>query len=255
MKPDSDGQRRAQFVAGVGDEIGAHLLDPAERRLVVERHQHALLGAAEQRRYRHRGDDELHPAIDRHLVEIGRPARLAGRDRLAQRGDDFGRPQCKLRQLVLAQRGRKLGDGGVEMNDAAGAIEQHRRIRHAGHHGADGRGLDWIDGADVFTGGDRIVQPPRHQGRGCDADEHRDSECQREIGRYHQRAKRKPRGDQDDRRMPQPVRPRGEEGGRTGIVYCHRAGFFPRFNGCALATLEHLGASRRQAPVSPRSRT
>ncbi len=42
-------QRRAQLVAGIGDEIGAHFLDTAQRRLVVERHQHAVVGAAEQR--------------------------------------------------------------------------------------------------------------------------------------------------------------------------------------------------------------
>ena len=42
-------QRRPQFMAGIGDEIGAHLLDPAQRRLVVEGHQHAFVGAAEQR--------------------------------------------------------------------------------------------------------------------------------------------------------------------------------------------------------------
>ena len=41
------GERRAQLVAGIGDEVGAHLLDPAQRRLVVEGHQHAFVGAAE----------------------------------------------------------------------------------------------------------------------------------------------------------------------------------------------------------------
>ena len=39
-------------------------------------------------------------------------------------------------------------------------------------------------------------------------------------------AKREAGGKQDDGRMPQPVRPRGKERGRTGIVYRHRAGFF-----------------------------
>ena len=99
------GQRRAQFVAGIGDEIGAHFLDPAQRRLVVERHQHAFVGAAEQGGHRHRRDDQFHPAIDRHVVEIGRAPRFGGRDRLAQRGDDFGRAQRELGELVRRSAG------------------------------------------------------------------------------------------------------------------------------------------------------
>ena len=39
MKPSKRGQRRAQFMAGIGDEVGAHFLDPAQRRQVVEGHQ------------------------------------------------------------------------------------------------------------------------------------------------------------------------------------------------------------------------
>ena len=101
-------QRRAQLMTGIGDEVGAHFLDPAQRRLVVEGHQHAFVTAAKQRRHRHRRDDQFHPAVDRHLIEIGRPARFGGRDRLAQRGDDLGRTQRELRELVLAQSGREL---------------------------------------------------------------------------------------------------------------------------------------------------
>ena len=35
-------ERRAQLVAGIGDEVGAHLLDPAQRREIVERHQQEI---------------------------------------------------------------------------------------------------------------------------------------------------------------------------------------------------------------------
>ena len=35
-------QRRAQFVAGVGDEVGAHLFDAAQRRQIMEDHQHQI---------------------------------------------------------------------------------------------------------------------------------------------------------------------------------------------------------------------
>ena len=51
--------------------------------------EHAFVGAAEAGRHRHRRDHELHPAIDRNVVQIGRAARLGGRDRLAQGRDDL----------------------------------------------------------------------------------------------------------------------------------------------------------------------
>ena len=36
------GKRRAQFVAGIGDEVGAHFLDPAQRREIVKGDQHEI---------------------------------------------------------------------------------------------------------------------------------------------------------------------------------------------------------------------
>jgi hypothetical protein len=160
-------------VAGIGDEIGAHFLDPAQRRLVVEGHQHAFIGAAEQCRHRYRHDDQFHPAIDRNVIEIGGAARLCGRDGLTERCDDFGRAQRKLRQFVLAQGRRKLGSRRVKMDDATGAVEQDGGIGHAGDNGADGGGFHRIDAADILPRGGDVMQAPRHQrGRG-DAGENR----------------------------------------------------------------------------------
>ncbi|MGY3405088.1 hypothetical protein ACVWZV_001201 [Bradyrhizobium sp. GM5.1] len=167
------GQRRAQLVAGIGDEIGPHFLDPAQRRLVVKGHQHAFVGAAKGGRHRHRRDGQLHPAIDRDMVEIGRAPRLGGRDRLAQRRDDLGRAQRELGELIPAQCRRELGGCGVEMDDAAGAVEQHRGIGHAGDHCGDRRALDRVDAAGLFARGGGIVQAPRDQRCGRDAEEHR----------------------------------------------------------------------------------
>ena len=261
------GERRAQFVAGIGDEIGAHFLDPAQRRLVVEGHQHAFVGAAEHGRHRHRRDDQFHPAVDRHVVEIGGAPRFRARDRLAQRGDDFGRAQRELGELVLAQRRRQLRRGGIEVKHAAGAVEQHRGIGHAGDDGADRGGLDRIDAADVLARGRGIMQPPRHQGCGGDAKEHRAGAHRREFAERNQYGQRQPRGKQDDRRMPQPVRPWCEDGGRR-MFYGHRAGFLPvncdalsssKSNppAISLQAFRFQNACRRagQAPVSPRLRT
>ena len=44
------GERRAQLVARIGDEIGAHLLDPPQRREIAERHQHEVRLSGEPRR-------------------------------------------------------------------------------------------------------------------------------------------------------------------------------------------------------------
>ena len=35
-------KRRAQLMAGIGDEIGTHLFDAPQRRQIVERHQHQI---------------------------------------------------------------------------------------------------------------------------------------------------------------------------------------------------------------------
>src|SRR5919108_598282 len=79
------------------------------------------------------------------LSEIVGAARLAGRDRLAQRGDDLRRAQRELGEFVLAQRWRELGRRRIEMNDAAGAVEQHGRVRHAGNDRADGSRFNRTD--------------------------------------------------------------------------------------------------------------
>ena len=237
-------QRRAQFMAGIGDEVGAHFLDPAQRRLIVERHQHAFFGAAEQRRHRHRRDDQFHPAIDRHVIEIGGAPGFRGGDGLAQRGDDLGRAQRELGEFVLAQRRRELRRRRVEVNDAAGAVEQHRGIRHAGDDGADRGGFDRAcDAADIFAGRGDVVQPPRHQRGGGDAGENRAGAEQRQFAEHDQHGEREAGGEQDDGRMPQPVRPRREEGRRGGASIAIGPAVSP------------FGSSNRQAPVSPRSLT
>ncbi len=72
------------------------------------------------------------------------------------------------------------------MDDAAGSVEQHRRIRHAGHDRTDGRGFDRIDPADILARGDGVMQPPRHQGRGGDADENRGGANRRQFAERNQ---------------------------------------------------------------------
>ena len=46
------GERRAQLVAGIGDEVGAHLLDPPDRREIVHGDDHDAGAAARRRQAR-----------------------------------------------------------------------------------------------------------------------------------------------------------------------------------------------------------
>ena len=142
------------------------------------------------------------------MIEIGGAPRFGGGDGFAERGDDFGRAQRELGKLVLAQRRRELRRRRIEVNDAAGAVEQHRRIRHAGNDGADRRVFDRIGPADIFTQRDGIVQSPRHQGGGGDADKDRGGADRRQFAERDDDSERQAGGEQDNGRMPQPVRPR-----------------------------------------------
>ena len=101
-------ERGAQFVARIGDEVGAHFLDPAQRRLVLECHQNAIFAAAERSRQQQRRHDQFHPAVDRNAIHIAGALRLTGGDGFAQRRGDFGRAQREQRQFVLAQSRRPV---------------------------------------------------------------------------------------------------------------------------------------------------
>ena len=80
------GQRRAQFVAGIGDEVGAHFLDPAQRRQIVEgHHQNIGVIAGET----HRRDKSLEPAVERHTLEEFDTLGFAGLAGAPDRVDQF----------------------------------------------------------------------------------------------------------------------------------------------------------------------
>ncbi len=108
------------------------------------------------------------------------------------------------------------------MDDAAGPVQQHRGVRHPGDDGADGGGLDRIDAADVFARCGGVVQPPRHQRGGSDAEKNDNGPDRRQFAENDHHEERKGGREQDDRRMPQPIRPGGEEG-RRRIVNSHQA--------------------------------
>jgi len=87
-------------VAGIGDEVGAHLLDPPQRRQIMEGQQHQV-GLAQIRRAPHRHHDRLEPAIERPALGILDALLLAAGRRAADRLDQFGHAQRQRNRLAL----------------------------------------------------------------------------------------------------------------------------------------------------------
>ncbi len=135
MKPEQRGERRAQFVAGIGDEIGAHFLDPAQRREVVKGHQHQI-GLRRARLALDRHHDGLEPAVERHALGIDDALLFALRRGAADGLDQFGHPQRERNRLALPQRRRQRAGALVERQHAAVAVERDDRIGQPGDEGA-----------------------------------------------------------------------------------------------------------------------
>jgi len=124
-------QRRAQLVTGIGDEVGAHFLDAAQRREIVERHQQdvgvAVAGAAELHR-RHEG---LEPAVERHAFEEFHPLRLAPLGGAPYGIDQLRHAQGDQRRFAAAQGRRDAGCRVVECDHPAIAVEHNCRRRQS----------------------------------------------------------------------------------------------------------------------------
>src|SRR5208282_843110 len=94
------GKGRAQLMAGIGDEVGAHLLDAPQRREIVKGHQHQI-GLAQARLALDRHHDRLEPALDRPAFGIFDALLFAARRGAADRFDQLGHPQSKRDRLAL----------------------------------------------------------------------------------------------------------------------------------------------------------
>ena len=134
-------ERRAQFMAGIGDEVGAHLLDPAQRAQVVEGHQQdvgAAIAAGRQPHRRHKG---LEPAVDRHPLEELDALRLTPLAGAADGVDQFRHAQGNQRRLATTQRRRQAARRFVEGDDAAVAIKHNGRPGQSADQRLDQRRL------------------------------------------------------------------------------------------------------------------
>src|SRR5262249_49815005 len=113
------GERRAQFVAGVGDEIGAHLLDPPQRREILPADKtEATLEAGRGAGQSDGRDRAREPAVDWYAFKEFHPLRLVGRDGAPDGFDDFRPPQRERGGLATPQRRRHAPGLRVEREDA-----------------------------------------------------------------------------------------------------------------------------------------
>ena len=128
-------ERRAQLVAGIGDEVGAHLLDAPQRREIVKRQQHQV-GPVQAGLALDRHDDRLEPAVERAALGIGDALLLAARRGAANGLDQFGHAQSERHRLAQPQRRRQRAGVLVERQHAAVTVERAHRNGQAGDHGA-----------------------------------------------------------------------------------------------------------------------
>ena len=214
------GERRAQLMAGIGDEIGAHLLDPPQRREIVERQQHQA-GIGGHPRRRDRRDDHLVPAVERHALGELDALRGSARARAADRLQHFGHAQPERDRLARTQRRRHRGRARVERDDVAAAVERDHGIRQSGQHRFD-QGV-----ADARRA--RLVPGQRRRrdvaARACNQrrqrHQHETRECRQRGGgaEQPQAGERDRRGDQHQAHAPEALDPAADP---DAIVnHCH----------------------------------
>ena len=217
-------QRRAQLVAGIGDEVGAHLLDPPQWREIVERKQKkAGPGVGPARQYR--GHDGFVPTVERHALEEFGALGYAARARVADRLQHLRHAQPERDRLARPQRGCNRGGPYVERNHVAAMVERDYRIRQSGQHRLDQRIAD-ARRAGLIS---RQQRRRRLRPRGRDQDRRGD---EREAGERRSGSNRteQPQGAERERRRRkhearalEPVKPSGGAGRAAVVSRCHVA--------------------------------
>ena len=148
-------ERRAQLVAGIGDEVGAHLLDPPDRREIVNGDDHdAVRGrpppvsaAGEMNASEKRVDGSR----DENSMRCALPVRLAARIASTSSGMRSAIEAGSPRRSAGAMRDRL----GVEGEHAAVLIEHDDRIGHARD--------DRVEQSNVLRIAGDIVRSPRRK--------------------------------------------------------------------------------------------
>ena len=122
------GERRAQFVAGVGDEVDAHPLDAARLGQIAQGQQRRddLAAVGGERR-----DGDLEQPLDRHALAPQR--RLALRRSPSPRRtrvDDVGRAQASTSGSPILSAGNSSSAGALAAAARSSALDDDRGLRH-----------------------------------------------------------------------------------------------------------------------------
>ena len=119
------GERRAQLVTGVGDEVGAHAFDAPRLGQVAQRDDRGGRISFDAKRR----DQRLEPAFDGQPLD---PQRLFGASALehpAERVQHIGRAQASRQRLALAQRRQAARARRVGGGDALAHVDEEDRLR------------------------------------------------------------------------------------------------------------------------------
>ena len=121
------GQRRAQFVAGVGDEVGTHTVDPARLALILE-DQHELRAIRPDA-----GPGHAKDPFDRHALDIVHDAafRRPGQQALDQQLH-FRCAEPALQRQARRKRPERSERRVVGVQRRTFAVENEDRVRHGG---------------------------------------------------------------------------------------------------------------------------
>ena len=121
------GERRAQFMAGVGDEVGAHALDAPRFREIAhgQKRRDDLVGLGGER-----GDADLEQPLDGHALAPERGLRLARQFDVPDRIDDIGRAQRQHERFANPQRGQQRERGLVGGGGASVLADDDRGLGH-----------------------------------------------------------------------------------------------------------------------------
>ena len=128
------GQRRAQLMADVGDEIDAHALDPLGLGEVAQHDQQQGLPAAGLSGADGR-DPALEPAVDRDALEIGDGLRRACCYSGLNGLDEFRRADQERQRPVRFDGAEHLDRHGVHVAQARLAVDDEARVGEAGGDG------------------------------------------------------------------------------------------------------------------------
>ena len=166
MKPAIEAKRRAQLVAGIGDEIGAHTVDAA-RLALIAKDEHEQPGSGSDR-----GGGDAEHAFDRHPFGIVDGAPSSGRDHLPDEVLHFRCPEPQLQDHAADDAAEGSLGAFVGVGDDALAVEGDHRIGHGVGQFGGGKSLQLR-----LAEGFRVGRMRRGPGRPGECREHHQQQC------------------------------------------------------------------------------